>query len=188
MTSGIQVVVAPNFHLPGVLAERLLVARDGGWGPLFEGEMSVLAPSDVTLDQLSGLILLFALPGHLRASFWVMLEQAETGGDFGAFAAEVGRFLTFKQLPPPEHALFELVLHGAGGKIEPDGLWAILNMSDDSADVCLPGLRLRLGAGEGCRLPEDIVAEVIPPENGDPDVLLLVRRPREMEAHGVPAT
>jgi hypothetical protein len=137
----------------------------------------VIVPQSVRADQLRELVVLFALPGHLHASFWVMLEQAGTGAGFDAFASEVGRFLTFKQFPPPERAVFELVLNGAGGKVEPHGLWAVVNLGDDPVMVGVPGLRVRLGAGEGARLPEEVVAEVIPPERETPDVLLLVRRP-----------
>jgi len=172
MTACHQVVVAPNFHLPGAMAERLLVADGDGWRSLPEGERQ-----DVTRGELSGLVLLFALPSHLRSSFWAMLERAEMGGGFDAFASEVGRFLTFKQLPPPERAGFELVLHGSRGAIEPRGLWAVVNMGDDAVVVGVPGLRVRLGPGEGCRLPEDVAAEVIPPGAEVPDLLLVLRRP-----------
>ena len=43
--------------------------------------------------------------------------------------------------------------------------------------VGLPRLRVRLGSGEGGRLPEEVAAEIIPPEVDVPDVLLLLRRP-----------
>src|SRR5262249_20365864 len=122
-------------------------------------------------------VLLFVLPGHLRSSFWGMLEQGGAAGGFEAFASEVGRFLAFKELPPPERAVFELVLHGAGGKVEPRGLWAGVNLGEDPVLVGGPGLRVRLGAGEGGRLPEEVAAEVLPPKGDTPDVLLLVRRP-----------
>jgi hypothetical protein len=110
-----------------------------------------------------------------------MLEQPERSKGFDALATEVGRFLTFKELPPPEHAVFEFVLNGTAGKIEPHGLWAVINLGDDPVVVGLPGLRLRLEGGEGSWLPKDIAAEVIPPEGEAPDVLLLVRLPLAME-------
>jgi hypothetical protein len=169
MTLGLQVAVAPNFHLPGAAAGRVLVAGEAGWRSPSEGERPAEPPG--------GLVLLFALPGHLRASFWGMMGRAEAGRDFDAFAAEVGRFLTFKQLPPPGRAVFELVLHGAGGAVEPRDLWAVVNLGEDPVVVGLPGLRLRLGPGEGCLLPEDVAAEALPPEGEVPDVLLVVRRP-----------
>jgi hypothetical protein len=70
-----------------------------------------------------------------------------------------------------------LVLHGVGGKVESRGLWAVVNLGDDPVVVGVSGVRVRLGAGEGGRLPEEVAAEVIPPEGDAPDVLLLVRRP-----------
>lgn len=177
MTAFLPVVVAPNFHLPDAPAGRLFLADGAGWRLASECELSATVPQSATPDQLSGLVLLFALPGHLHSSFWAMLEQAGTGEGFDAFALEVGRFLAFKQLPAPEHAVFELVLHGAGGKIEPGGLWAVINLGDNPVVVGVRGLRLRLGAGEGGRLPESVAAQVLPPETEAPHVLLLVRRP-----------
>lgn len=171
MIAPLPVAVAPNFHLPGAAEGRLLVADGAGWRSPTEGEPFA------TPEQPSGLILLFALPGHLRASFWVMLEQAGPDADFDGFASEVQRFLAFKQLPAPERAVFELVLHGVGGTVEPSGLWAVVNLGDDPVVVGVPGLRVRLGPGEGSRLPAEIATEVIPPEGEAPDVLLLVRQP-----------
>jgi hypothetical protein len=107
-----------------------------------------------------------------------MLERGEAACEFDAFASEVGRFLAFKQLPPPERAVFELVLHAPGGTLEPHGLWAVVNLGDDPVVICVLGLRLRLGAGEGGQLPEGVGAEVLPPEGDAPDVLLMVRRPQ----------
>jgi hypothetical protein len=179
MTARVQVAAAPNFHLPGALAERLLVADGGGWRPPTEGERAAIAPQDVTRAgvERNGLVLLFALPVHLRSSLWTMLEQGETGGAFGVLASEVGRFLTFKQLIPPKQAVIELVLQRAGGVIEPSGLWAAINMGDGPVAVSLPGLRLLLGTGEGCQLPEGVAAQVLAPSGEVLDVLLVVRRP-----------
>jgi hypothetical protein len=177
MIASLPVVVAPNFHLPDAPAGRLLLADGLGWRSPTDDERSVIVSQSVMPDQLSSLVLLFALPEHLRTSFWTMLEQAGTGGNFDAFASEVGRLLTFKQLPPPERAVFELVLNGAGGKVEPQGLWAVVNLGEDAVVVGVPGLRVRLEAGEGARLPEAVTADVLPPEGEMPDVLLLVRLP-----------
>jgi hypothetical protein len=177
MTARVLVAAAPNFHLPGALAERLLVADGGGWRPPTEAERAAIAPPDAAEAGRSGLVLLFALPAHLCSSLWAMLEQGQTREGFDAFAAEVGQFLTFKQLPPPEQAVVELVLQGAGGVVEPSGLWAAINMGDGPVAVGLPGLRVRLGAGEGCRLPEGMVAQVLAPAGEAPEVLLVVRRP-----------
>jgi hypothetical protein len=177
MTLPISVAVAPNFHLPDAPGGRLLVADGAGWRSPTEGERSTIVPRDAAPDWPSGPILLFGLPGHLRSSFWLMLEEGSAAGRFDAIALEVGQFLSFKQLPPPHRAVFEFVLHGAGGKIEPRGLWAVVNLGDDPVAVGVPGLRLRLAAGEGAQFPEKVAAEVIPPEGDAPDVLLLVRRP-----------
>jgi hypothetical protein len=167
--SALRVAVAPNFHLPGAPTERMLVADEAGGRCPVEGEQPA--------DSAGGVVLLFALPDHLRSSFWAMMEQAEARRDFAAFAAEVGRLLTFKQLPPPAGAVFELVLHGQAGAIEPSNLWAVVNLGEDPVAVGLPGLRLRLEPGEGSLLPEIVTARVLPPEGEALDVLLVVRRP-----------
>jgi hypothetical protein len=162
------VAVAPNFHLAHAPEGRLLVADGAAWRPPFEAELSALLPQG---DP----VLLFALPGHLRSSFWEMLEQGQLDAGFGGFVSEVGRFLAFKQLPPPGCATFELVLHAAGGNVEPRNLWAVINLGEDPVVVGVPGLRVRLETGEGARLPGEVAAEIIPPEGDAPDVLLLVR-------------
>jgi hypothetical protein len=180
MTAPVMVVVAPNFHLPSTPRPRLLVADGKGWR---EDEPSVPAPRSDPAAGLDRMALLFALPGHLHSSFWTMLEETRSEERFDTLAAEFERFMTFKQLPPPARAHFELVLYGAGGKIESCDLWAIVNLSDDPIVIGLPGLRVRLGPAHGCRLPEEIAVEVLPPDGGLPVVLLLVRRPtRVMEA------
>jgi hypothetical protein len=176
MTPRCQVIVAPNFHLSGALADRLLVAEGDAWRAPSEGDLAAIIPTDATRDDLGRLILLFALPVHLRSSFWLMMENSEPSDDFDAFAEEMANFLAFKQLQPPERAVIESVLH-LSGSINPVGLWAVVNMGDDSVLVGLPGLRLRLESGEGCRLSEGVSAEVLPTASEVPAVLLLVRRP-----------
>jgi hypothetical protein len=174
MTDRRQVAVAPHFHLPGALADQLLVADAGGWRAPAEDDLAALVPTTVAREALDGLALLFVLPNHLRSSFWSMLEQSS---DFDAFATELASFLTFKQLLLPERAVIESVLHARGGVFDARDVWAVVNMGDEPVSVGLPGVRLRLGAGEGCRMPAGIESEVQPPSGDVPDVLLLVRRP-----------
>jgi hypothetical protein len=185
MTPLIPVAIAPNFYLPNAPAGRLLVVDGAGWRSPSEAEQSAMVPPSATPDSLSGSLLLFALPEHLRSSLWRMLEQGGAAEEFGAFTSEVGRFLTFKQLPPPERAVFELVLNGAGGKVEPHGLWAVVNLGDAPVVVGVPGLRVHLGVGEGGRFPEEVAAEVMPPEGDAPDVLLVVRRPAKQASDSI---
>src|SRR6185436_5557836 len=104
--------IAPNFHLDGGWADRLLIAADGGWRAPREDEIAALVADAAHTDVAT---LLFAFPVHMRARFWDMLgeEAAEGTGDFVAFAAEVRQFLAFKELPPPPDALFELLIQDA---------------------------------------------------------------------------
>jgi hypothetical protein len=177
MTTSIPVAVAPNFHLRNAPAGRVLLADGTSWRPMSKGERSAVATQSATQDERNDLILLFALPGHLRSGFWYMLEHGETAAGFEAFAAEVGQFLAFKQLPPPERAAVELVLHGAAGTVDPHCLWAIINLGDAPVLVAVPGLRVCLESGEGARLPQAVTAEIVPPDGDAPHVLLLVRQP-----------
>ena len=105
--------------------------------------------------------LLFAIPAHMRTRFWDMLgeEAAEGSGDFVTFAADLRQFLAFKELPPPADATFDLLVQDVGGAVDPAGLWGLINFSDEPLLLDWPGVRLRLGPGEGCRIdPRDLRA------------------------------
>lgn len=160
--------IAPHFHLAGGWADRLLVA---------DGELSAVVREPRTREELAGCVCLFSIPAHLRSSFWAMLarQASESDGDFVAFAQEVARFLSFKQLPPPAGSAFELVLHPAGGPYQGAGLWGVVNLGEGPTFVAWPGLRLRLAPGEGCRLAGGAPPEVLPPDGEEPDVLLVIR-------------
>ena len=168
--------VAPNFPPAGAWPERLLVPDSDAWRAPEEAELAALVREPTTQKELAECACLFVLPAHLRLSFWQMLQrQAEHGdGDFVAFAAEVARFLAFKQLPAPAGAAFELVVQTARGAFDGAGLWGVANLGDEPALIAWPTLRLRLGPGEGCRLPGGAAPDVLP-GGDDPGVLLVVR-------------
>jgi hypothetical protein len=172
-------VIAPNFHLAGPWPDRLLVADGGSWRAPDEVELAELVPK-ATREETAGCVCLFAVSGYLRSAFWSMLEDSRSreGGpfEFDAFASEVARLLTFKEMPPPAGAAYELVVPLPGGPFDARNLWAVVNLTDESVWVQTRGVRLRLGAGEGCRVPEGLAAEVLPAERDDPNVLLVVRR------------
>jgi hypothetical protein len=169
--------VAPHFHLAGEWVARLLVSDGESWRAPDEAEIASLVSAPQTRDELAACVCLFALPGHLRSAFWSMLARQASGGDgdFVAFAAEAAGFLQFKQLPPPEGSAFELILRPAGAAFQAAGLWAVINLGEEQAVVAWPALRLRLGPGEGCRLPDGAAPEVLPPADDEADVLLVVR-------------
>lgn len=171
-----QLAVAPHFHLAGAWAERVSVADGAGWRAPHEGELTQLAVAPTTRQELAECVCLFSLPAHLCKAFWSMLEQqvARGDGDFVSFAAEVARFLAFKLLPAPEGAAFELVLRMAGGAFDGSGLWGVVNLADEPAFVTWPALRLRLGPGEGCRVPAGLTLDLLP-QGEEPAVLLVVR-------------
>ena len=165
--------IASNFHVSGGWLDRVLVAPNEGWRAPREDELAALVAEAPRTD---GAALLFAIPAHMRARFWTMLsEQAAEGtGDFIAFAADMRQFLVFKELPPPADAVFELLAQDAGGKVNAAGLWALVNFGDEPLHLDWPGVRLRLGPGEGCRIDPSCPPGVVPPAE-EPNVMVAIR-------------
>ncbi len=165
--------IAPNFHVSGGWLDRLLVAEGDGWRAPREDELPGLVTEASNTD---GAALLFAVPAHMRARFWAMLnEQAAEGtGDFIAFAADLRQFLVFKELPPPDDAVFELLAQDAGGKVDAAGLWALVNFGDEPLLLDWADVRLRLGSGEGCRIDERSPPGIVPPAE-EPNVMVAIR-------------
>jgi hypothetical protein len=165
--------IAPGFHFGGGWSDRLLVAEGENWRAAREDEIAGLV---VQAPGASGAALLFVTPAHLRAKFWDMLsEQAEEGtGDFLVFADDTRQFLAFKELPPPADAVFELVVQDEDGAVDTAGLWALANFGDDPLVLDWPGVRLRLGAGEGCRIDAGFPPGVVPPAD-EQNVMVVIR-------------
>jgi hypothetical protein len=179
--------IAANFQIGGGWTDRLLVAEGGGWRAPREDELAALV---VEAPRTDGTACLFVVPGHLRAKFWAMLghEAAEGTGDFVGFADEMRQFLAFKELPPPAHAVFELLVQDVGGEVDTALLWSLINFGDEPLLLAWSGVRLRLGPGEGCRLDAGFPPGVVPPVE-EPTVLLAIRtgpaaddRPQDAEA------
>lgn len=166
--------IASNFHVSGGWLDRVLVAGNEGWRAPREDELAGLVAEAARTD---GAALLFVIPAHMRASFWDMLgEQAAEGtGDFIAFAAEIRQFLAFKELPPPADAVFELLAQDAGGKVDAAGLWALVNFGDEPLLLDWPGVRLRVGPGEGCRI-DPLCPPGVAPAAEEPNVMVAIRR------------
>lgn len=168
--------VAPNFHVNGSWADRLLVADGDGWRAPDEKERLALTrdapPADGTACSC-----LFSVPMHLRTRFWAMLndEAAEGTGNFISFSDDLAEFLTFKDLPPPKDALCELLLQDTGGKVTTDDVWALVNFGEEPFLLAWPGLQMRLNPGEGLRIAPGHPPDVVPPEDDDVNVLLAIR-------------
>lgn len=162
--------IAADFHVSGGWLDRLLVAEGDGWRAPREDELALLVAGT------DGAALLFVMPAHMRATFWTMLnEQAAEGtGDFIAFAADMRQFLVFKGLPPPADAMFELLAQDAGGEVDAAGLWALVNFGDEPLFLDWPGVRLRVGPGEGCRTDPRCPPGVAPAAE-EPNVMVAIR-------------
>jgi hypothetical protein len=165
--------VAANFHLDGGWLDRLLVSEGAGWRAPREAELAGLVAEAPRTD---GVAFLFVAPGHLRARFWTMLSQqaAEGSGDFIAFADDLRQLLVFKELPPPEDAMFELLVQDASGQVDATGLWALVNLGEEPVVLDWTDVRLRLSPGEGCRTPADLPPVIVPPTE-EPNVLVAIR-------------
>jgi hypothetical protein len=170
------------------------------WRPARADELAVLTldPTRTTARaELPGCLCLLVLPAHLRAAFWDLLARSLEPGavpaeGFGGFVADIARFLAFKQLPVPAGAVFDLVVTrpGPATRLDAAALWGLINLGEDAASVVFlnlpageipagdyPPVRLRLGPGEGVRIPAGILLGTDGFEREQPDVLLLIRLP-----------
>jgi hypothetical protein len=131
---GCRFIVAPHFHLPVDWPRRLLLGAGvdeaagwfspkPSWRPPTTEELAVLlrvADAPTSPEQLEASLSLFQIPGHLRSTWWKLLEPAagvlEHGclPGFEAFVSQVVEFLAFKNLPVPEEARCTLVLSKPG--------------------------------------------------------------------------
>jgi hypothetical protein len=161
--------------------DRLLVAEGEGWRAPHAAELAGLT-LEMPSENASGCSCLFSIPAHLRSRFWAMLtEQATSGaGDFVAFAHDLTGFLAFKELPPPEDAVCELLVQDANGTFVTADLWALVNLGEDPILLAWPELRLRLSPGEGCQITAESPPGVVAPAE-ELNVLLAIRR--RVEAH-----
>lgn len=141
--------VAPHFHL--VIDWSARIQKCGSDASAWQIQL------DAT--DRDSCALLFALPEHLRARWWTMLEQsAGSLGDgaltgFDDFTERVADFLAFKRLRVPDAARFDAVVHA--GKLDPL-TWGIVNLGAEEMAIVFSVQRLRLliAPGEGVRLPD----------------------------------
>jgi hypothetical protein len=172
--------IASNFRLDGGWLDRLLVAENEGWRAPSADELASLVAEAPRPDAAA---VLFVLPAHMRERFWAMLgEQAAEGtGDFVTFAEELREFLAFKALPPPAESVFDLLVQDVGGTVDAAGLWALVNFDDEPLLLDWPGVRLRLGPGEGCRIDPQHPPGIVPPAE-EPNAMVAIRQGSAAEA------
>jgi len=187
LTHGHPLVVAPFFHQSVDWSSRLLVSggalEDEGrfvpqppWRAPTAAELAALiadrAPAQ--RDDLDGCLCLFALPQHLQTTWWDLLDRTRLTGTmhlegFDVFVREVASLLTFKELPVPDGATFDLVAsqpgqrsirYSAGGArpegmafdrsprttwpLSPEGrparLWGAINLGNEAISAVLVNL------------------------------------------------
>jgi hypothetical protein len=188
--------VAPHFHLPIDWSRRLLVGAEveevdgaffatASWRPPTPEELAVLvqaAAEPMSPEDLDACVCLFGLPRHLQSRWWLLLEQAaRVLGDgrlpgFEAFVSQLLDFLAFKDLPVPEGARCDVVVHAGPAASRPVGLqcslgpsapwpgaqdlgrrrlWGGINLGDEQTSVVLRTRTCRPpGAERGHRLPD----------------------------------
>ncbi len=210
---GCRLVVAPHFQTGEGWSQRVSLGAgftrtaEGlcplpPWRPAGADELALLLPDPerpLVREDLADCLCLFAVPAHLRSAFWDLLagieEQGSVSGEgFDALVAEMARFLSFKELPVPPGAVFDLVVTrpGQASALDPATLWGLINLGDEPAAVVFvnvpgrelpaedyPPVRLRLEAGEGVRFPRGgLLAGSDGTATDQPDVLLLARLSR----------
>src|SRR5262249_17768735 len=148
---GYRLVVAPSFHASSDWARRLSLGAaierraesllpHPPWRQASDEELALLVlglSPPTPRQELADCLCLFVVPAHLRAALWDLLARARDRGevfpdDFNAFVAEVAGFLTFKQLPPPAGAPFELVVSKPGQTAALGPLWGMVNLGEDA--------------------------------------------------------
>jgi hypothetical protein len=132
LARGHPLVVAPLFHLTAHWPGRLLVS--GGveeeqgrfvprppWRAPTAAELAALVPDQGAAqpEALDDCLCLFALPQHLQALWWDLLDRARVAGTthlegFDVLVREVASLLAFKKLPVPDGATFDLVASQPG--------------------------------------------------------------------------
>lgn len=169
--------IAPNFQCKGSWTDRLLVAEGDGWRAPHDDEAAGLTLTKPPEDA-AACSCLFTVPVHMRTRFWAMLdEEASAGtGDFDRFSDDLAQFLTFKELSPPNDSVYEILVQDTAGKVTTGDVWALINFGEDPVLLAWPQLRLRLFAGEGCRMTVSSPPDVVPPQD-ELNVLLAIRRP-----------
>jgi hypothetical protein len=113
----------------------------------------------------------------MRTRFWAMLnEEAAAGtGDFDEFSDGLAEFLTFKELPPPQDSVCELLVQAPGGTVKTGDVWALINFGEEPVLLAWPQLRLRLVPGEGCRMAAGLPPDVVPPAEDELNALIAIR-------------
>ena len=167
--------IAPNFQCKGAWTDRLLVAEGSGWRKPLDDELPSLTVSEPSGE--GAVTCLFTIPAHMRARFWAMLEdEAESGvGDFVEFSIDLANFLTFKNLPPPNEPVCELLIQDTGGSLSTSDAWALINVGEEPVLLAWSQHQLRLVPGEGCRLAADLPPVVVPPAQDELNVVLAIR-------------
>jgi hypothetical protein len=166
--------VAQNFHCSGSWKDRLQVAEGSGWRAPNDDELASLTQ---TPGRDPACCCLFSVPAHISHRFWAMLneEAAEGAGNFDEFSQDLAGFLTFKELPPPENSVSELLIQNPDGQVDTGDIWALVNFGEEPVFLAWPQTQLRLGPAEGCRLAAGFPPAVLPPAEDELNVLLAIR-------------
>jgi hypothetical protein len=132
LTPGHPLVVAPFFHQVIDWSSRLLVSsgveEEQGrfvprppWRAPTAAELAAVSADNAAAhhQDFEHCLCLFALPLHLQAAWWALVERAQATGTarlegFDAFVREVAGFLAFKGLAVPDGARFDLVASQPG--------------------------------------------------------------------------
>ena len=159
-------------------------------------------------EEANAVVSLFQLPMHLCAAWQQLLEQsASTLAEgklqgFDLFASRVVEFLAFKKILVADRTHCELIVGNPGqpdvdaGPTQRSGtdtpprpqLWGGINLGDEDGVIVLcsitggsdfPMVRLRLGPGEGFRLPPvGVILGSCTDDGHEPNVMLIISHDR----------
>jgi hypothetical protein len=204
LEAGCRFCDAPRFHPAVEWADRLRLncgvvragdhlVPEGTWRPPTEAELALLlAPGEAGDGAWEQHVCVFAVPEHLRSSWWDRVAAAGDGPpDLAPFARAFSDFAQFKKMPLPARCSFDLVVTPPGRPAATGPFVAGVNLGDERTSLILlnrpptlrffvdfpryPLVRLDLGPGEGVRLPPDGVVLERCPSDKDVDVWLAIR-------------
>ncbi len=168
--------IAPNFQCKGAWTDRLLVAEGSGWRKPLDDELPSLTVSEPSgearCQPAYSPFRHTCAPGFGRC--W-RTKQKSGVGDFVEFSIDLANFLTFKNLPPPNEPVCELLIQDTGGSLSTSDAWALINVGEEPVLLAWSQHQLRLVPGEGCRLAADLPPVVVPPAQDELNVVLAIR-------------
>ena len=169
--------IAPNFHLGGGWSDRLLVAENEGWRAPREDELAAPRGGDtaaVTPRLCCSRFRRTCAPAS--GTCWARRppRAAAISSPSRRTCASSSPSRSCRR-PPTPRSIFWFRTWAARWILPVSG--RLINFSDEPLLLDWPGVRLRLGPGEGCRIDPRSPPGVVPPAE-EPNVMVAIRQGR----------